>query len=221
MYRVENAIPAIINKDLFDEVQAEKHRRREAGATANWSITTSCFTSRIKCGMCHMSYSRSGKRSSADRINYIWICRTKRDGKKRTRGRTCTNKSIPEPTLHEVCCEILGLEHFDSELFDEQVERIEIPEPHRILFYLRDGRVIDRQWVSRQREKAWDPERRAEWGKLQTTLWDEERRMKAAERMRERATPKQRQTQSQKMKAWWADPINVEKAAARRGQENS
>lgn len=117
-----------------------------------------------------------------------------------------------------MCREVLDLDQFDSETFEQRVERIEIPEPHRIIFYLRDGRIIDREWVSRQREKAWSPERRAKWGQHQTALWDEERRMQAAARMRLRATPKQRAERSQKMKDWWANPDNAKKAMARRKQ---
>lgn len=56
MYRVEGAIPSIIDQETFDAVQKERERRREAGALANWSIPSSCFTSRIECGICQKNY---------------------------------------------------------------------------------------------------------------------------------------------------------------------
>lgn len=223
MYRVENAIPAIIDKDTFEAVQEERQRRREAGALANWSIPTTCFTSKIKCGLCQMNYSRSGKRSTNGRLNYTWICRTIRDGKKRTRGRTCSNKSIPEATLKDVCCEVLGIDTFNPETFENEVGSITMPGPNRLTFHLRSGETIDREWVSRQREKWWSADRRAEWSERQRTQWTDSRRQAAAERMRLRATPQQRENHSRKMKAWWADPENAERMAALRrnqGGEN-
>ena len=219
MYRVENAIPAIIDKDTFEAVQAERQRRRAAGALANWSIPTSCFTSKIKCGLCEMNYSRSGSRSTKGKINYTWICRTKRDGKKRTRGRTCSNKSIPEATLKEVCCEVLGIDTFNPETFESQVESVTMLGPNLIRFHLKTDGVIDREWVSRQRIKAWDEERRSKWGEQVRQRWDERRRQEASERMRRQATPERRENHSRKMKAWWADPENAERMASLRQKQ--
>ena len=45
-YFVENTHEAIIPMEVYQAVQAEKARRRELGALANWSINTSCFTSK-------------------------------------------------------------------------------------------------------------------------------------------------------------------------------
>lgn len=171
MYLVNDAIPAIITKELFDTVQAEIALRRDLGARANWSIPTTCFTSKIKWSRCGKSYARSGKRLTNGTINYVWICRTKRDGAKRSKGRTCDNKMIPEPTLHEVCCEVLDIDEFDPDIFEQRVERIEIPGPNLITFHLSDGTVIERGWQSKQRAKAWSKERRAAWGEYQKQRW--------------------------------------------------
>ncbi|MEW6903276.1 recombinase family protein [Trueperella pyogenes] len=175
MYRVENAIPAIISTEVFAKVQVERKRRRDAGAHANWSIPTSCFTSKLTCGICGRNYARSGKRSTTDKINYMWICRTRRDGVKRTGGRTCTNKSIPEDTLKEVCSEVLGIDEFSPDVFEQQVERIIMPAPDRITFHLRDGQIIDREWQSQQRLKAWPAERRKAWSEYQKAQWAKKR----------------------------------------------
>lgn len=79
-YWVENTHEAIIPLDVYQAVQAEKARRRELGALANWSINTSCFTSKIKCGCCGKSYQRSNRKGRKDpNANYtIWICGTRR-----------------------------------------------------------------------------------------------------------------------------------------------
>ena len=175
MYRVENAIPAIINTETFAAVQAERKRRRDAGAHANWSIPTSCFTSKLTCSICGKNYARSGKRSTADKVNYVWMCRTRRDGVKRTGGRTCTNKTIPEATLKDVCCAVLGLDEFSPDVFEQQIERITMATPNRITFHLHNGRVIDREWQSQQRLKAWTPERRKAWSEYQKAQWAKKR----------------------------------------------
>ena len=216
MYRVENAIPAIISPGLFHQVQVERQRRRDAGSRANWSIPTTCFTSNIKCGMCGMSFSRSGKRSTNGQVNYIWICRTKRDGKKRTGGRTCTNKNIPEPTLQDLCAEVLGLDEFDPSIFEARIARIEMPTPNRAIFHFKDGTMVHRDWVSLQRQKAWNPQRRASWGEHQKTLWDQQRRDETAKRMRNQATPEWREAHAKKMKEWWANPDNAKHEGKRR-----
>lgn len=213
MYRVENAIPAIISTETFTAVQTERQRRRDEGARANWSIPTSCFTSKITCGICKKSYSRSGKRSTNGQVNYVWVCRTKRDGVKRSGGRTCTNKSIPEPTLRDLCAEVLGTNVFDAEVFERRVEQVVVPEPNRAVFHLSCGEVIDHEWHSQQRLRAWDADRRATWGEYQRAQWDQDRREKTAERMRKRATPERRKSHSNKMKEWWSEPANAKRMA--------
>ncbi|VEI13836.1 Transposon Tn3 resolvase [Trueperella bialowiezensis] len=213
-YLVKNAIPAIIDHDTFQKVQEEIAQRRELGARANWSIPTTCFTSVIKCGRCGMSYSRSGKRSTNGNINYVWLCRTKRNGPKRSKGRTCDNKMIPEPTLQEVCCEVLNIDQFDPDTFSQRVKHIEIPGPNLITFHLADGTIIEREWQSNQRAKSWTTERRKEWGEYQKQRWTDDMRAKRGEQTRRRATPQRRAEHSQKMRQWYANPENKAKHQA-------
>ena len=79
-YWVENTHEAIIPMEVYQAVQEEKARRRELGVFANWSINTSCFTSKIKCGRCGKSYQRSNRKGRKDPdANYtVWICGTRR-----------------------------------------------------------------------------------------------------------------------------------------------
>lgn len=174
MYRVENAIPPIIPPALFERVQAEKQRRRELGAHANWSIPTTCFTSVIKCALCGMSYSRSGqRRPSTGEVSYIWICRTKRDGTKRTGGRRCTAKNIPEIILHETLATALGLASFDPEIFTQRVEKIEMNERQEFTIHYRNGQKQTVEWTSDLRQRCWTPERRNQWADLHRKRWQD------------------------------------------------
>lgn len=62
-YLVENTHEAIIDKEIFDYVQQEMARRQKLGAIANKSIPTTCFTSKLECGLCHRHYVHTMKYS--------------------------------------------------------------------------------------------------------------------------------------------------------------
>ena len=162
-YFVENTHEAIIPMEVYQAVQAEKARRRELGALANWSINTSCFTSKIKCGRCGKSYQRSNRKGRKDpSYNYtIWVCGTR----KKTGNADCQNKDIPETMLKEACATVLGLAEFDETAFSEQIDHIEIPAPNEMVFYFKDGRIIPHRWKSTMRKDCWTDERRAAKGK--------------------------------------------------------
>ena len=72
-YWVENTHEAIIPLETYRAVQEERKRRRELGVFANWSINTSCFTSKIKCPICGKNYRRSGKRQRKDPNEVYYI----------------------------------------------------------------------------------------------------------------------------------------------------
>ena len=162
-YWVENTHEAIIPMEVYQTVQAEKTRRRELGALANWSINTSCFTSKIKCGCCGKSYQRSNRKGRKDpNANYtIWICGTRR----KSGNAHCRNKDIPETMLKQACATVLCLDEFDESVFSEQIERIEVPAPNEMLFYFKDGHTVPHHWESTLRKDCWTDERRAAKGR--------------------------------------------------------
>lgn len=162
-YWVENTHEAIIPMEVYQAVQEEKARRRELGVFANWSINTSCFTSKIKCGRCGKSYQRSNRKRRKDpNANYaVWICGTRR----KTGNAQCQNKDIPEPMLKEACTAVMGLAEFDGTIFSEQVDHIEIPAPNEMVFYFKDGRIVPHHWESTMRKDCWTDERRAAKGR--------------------------------------------------------
>ena len=162
-YWVENTHEAIIPMEVYQAVQEEKARRRELGVFANWSINTSCFTSKIKCGRCGKSYQRSNRKGRKDPdANYtVWICGTRR----KTGNAQCQNKDIPEPMLKEAYAAVMGLAEFDETIFSEQVDHIEIPAPNEMVFYFKDGRIVPHRWQSTMRKDCWTDERRAAKGR--------------------------------------------------------
>ena len=64
-YWVENTHEAIIDKATFDYVQAEMERRKELGPLANKSLNITCFTGKIKCEKCGLSFVRSTRTNRA------------------------------------------------------------------------------------------------------------------------------------------------------------
>ena len=162
-YWVENTHEAIIPMEVYQAVQEEKARRRELGVFANWSINTSCFASKIKCGRCGKSYQRSNRKGRKDPdANYtVWICGTRR----KTGNAQCQNKDIPEPMLKEACTAVLGLDEFDETVFSEQINHIEIPAPYEMVFYFKDGRIVPHRWQSTMRKDCWTDDRRAAKGR--------------------------------------------------------
>ena len=163
-YWVENTHEAIIPMEIFQAVQKERQRRRELGVLANWSINTSCFTSKIKCPICGKSYRRSGKRQrkNPNEVYYIWICRTKSE----KGAKFCDAKSIPEKKLKAVCAEALGLNEFDETQFLERVRQITVIGDDTLEFYFTDGTVLQKKWKSTAKTDRWTVERRNAWGEL-------------------------------------------------------
>lgn len=161
-YFVENTHEAIIPMETYHKVQEERKRRRELGALANWSIHTTCFTSRIKCGICGKSYRRSGKKSKAhpEHVYYVWICRTKSEHG----AKACPAKIVPEETLKSVCADVLGTDGFDEEAFKSKIEKIAVIGDDILEFHFFDGTVIRKRWQSTAKKDWWTEERRLEWG---------------------------------------------------------
>ena len=134
-YFVENTHEAIIPIEVYQAVQNEKARRRELGVFANWSIKTTCFTSKIKCPHCGCSYVHN-KRTKNGNLQEYWNCGAK---KKKKVGDGCpVGGTISQKSLIKACTEVLGLTEFDEDVFLEQIDHIDVPEKYTLKFYFRD-----------------------------------------------------------------------------------
>lgn len=67
-YYVENTHEAIIPKDEWDAVQEEFKRRKELGPFGNKSLNTCCFTGKIKCPHCGVSYMHNRRRDRGNEL---------------------------------------------------------------------------------------------------------------------------------------------------------
>jgi hypothetical protein len=190
VYLVEGAHEAIIDKATFDAVQTEVVRRRELGVFANWSISTTVFTAKIKCEKCGASFHRKSRKRANGTTARHWRCGT--IDKKRGAVHA---KDIPEDKIIQAATEVFGLEEFDEAVFAEVVYQITVPEDFAITFHLTDGTVVTKRWQPTAKKDSWTPEWRKAHG----------------ERMRKRIYSEEEcNRRSERMKAYWAKIRNQE-----------
>lgn len=152
-YYVEDTHEAIIDKATFDYVQQEMARRKELGPLANKSLNTTCFTGKIKCGVCGRSYVHdTNHKERGGKDGYACMS-------KKISGTSCGAKGlIPTRILKQECAAVLGLDSFDEQAFLDNVDKIIVPAYHVLEFHLKDGRVITRHWVSTAKKDCWTEE---------------------------------------------------------------
>ena len=149
-YFVEADHEAIIEKELFYKAREERNRR---AVNVGINSPTSALTGMIKCGDCGRNY----RRKAASRC-VKWCCTTFNDKGKRF----CpTSKMIPEDTVIEAICTVLGIDSFDEELFLDRVDRIEACEGNLLRFYFKKGGMAEYVWKDRSRAESWTPEMKA------------------------------------------------------------
>ena len=86
-YYVEQSHPAIVSPEVFDEVQHELKRRREARYVGR----SGCFSSKIVCGECGSYYGRKVWHSNDKYRTVIWRCQHKYDN-----GEPCKTPHVTE-----------------------------------------------------------------------------------------------------------------------------
>ena len=111
--------------------------------------TRSAFTGKIRCAKCGKNYKR-GKHG--DRV--FWNCSTYL-----TKGAAvCRCSQIPEPLLYQMATEVLGLDEFDPEVFENRITVIEAHDNNILVFCFADGTPCVKRWQHRSRAESWTPE---------------------------------------------------------------
>ena len=158
-YYAENTHPAIIEQATFDAVQGEVARRRDLGVFANWSINTTCFTSKIICDICDRPFHRSTRSRTNGKFK-VWVCANRKEGK----PHDCKVNDLPEYILEKVSAEVLSLDEFDADAFAQQIERIVVPASNTLVYHFYNGNIVPKEWRSTAKKDWWTPERRRLWG---------------------------------------------------------
>ena len=89
-YYVEQSHPAIVSPEVFDEVQQELKRRREARYVGR----SGCFSSKIVCGECGSYFGRKVWHSNDKYRAVIWRCQHKYDN-----GEPCKTPHVTEDQI--------------------------------------------------------------------------------------------------------------------------
>lgn len=147
-YYAEGTHEAIIDEATFAVAQERAALMLQA-ADKRPRPTRSAFTGKIRCAKCGKNYKR-GKHG--DRV--FWNCSTYL-----TKGAAvCRCSQIPEPLLYQMATEVLGLDEFDSEVFENRITVIEARDNNTLVFCFADGTPCVKRWQHRSRAESWTPE---------------------------------------------------------------
>lgn len=147
-YLVADDHEAIIDRETFERVQALIAEKRKKGVWANKALHLTCFTGKLKDPFTNKSYYRHPRKNGA----VYW------ESHGEVRG------SIREKTLKKITAEVLGLECFDENIFLDMIDHIEIPKPHTLIFFFKDGKTASRTWEDLAFDYPWTEEQKRELG---------------------------------------------------------
>lgn len=93
-YYVEDSHPAIVSKEVYDLVQEEFEKRKEAKGL---KTSNSCFSGKIVCGECGSFYGSKTWHSTSKYKKTIWRCNHKYDGDK-----VCSTPHLDEDEIKKL-----------------------------------------------------------------------------------------------------------------------
>ena len=148
-YYAEDTHDAIISKETFDAVQAERTRRAARFGNHTGTRQFYPFTGKMVCAVCGKNYRRKVITSGV-----VWICETfDRIGKA-----ACASKQVPEETLKGAAAKAMGMVEFVEAVFRERVESILVCNGNKLVFRFRDGTETTQHWKDRSRSQSWTDE---------------------------------------------------------------
>lgn len=180
-YFVENTHEPIIDMETFQYVQDEIARRKELGALANKSLNTCCFTGKIKCPHCGVSYMHN-KRTDRGGCLEFWSC-----GSSKKKGGHCEiGGSINHENLKKACAEVLGMAEFDGALFRKTVDYISVLTDKDLEIHKNDGTVTAAVYAPPAPKRLpRTEEQKAHMRSLMKAKWTPERKAEMSERMKQ------------------------------------
>ena len=118
------------------------------------NLNTYAFTSKIKCNLCGKNYRRKIAASGTKYEKPVWMCPTFNTyGKK-----CCPSSQIPEEILETISAEVLGISHFDKNIFEEKIKQIIVPNKGALYFIFKDGSQVKKTWNYPSRSESWTEE---------------------------------------------------------------
>jgi len=83
----------------------------------------------------------------------------------------CGHSGIEENLLKSISAEVLEIEGFDEAVFTEKVDHISVISNSELVFNLKDGRKVTRQWQFKRRQPPWSEERKKSQGEKMKQAW--------------------------------------------------
>ncbi len=146
MWKVEEAHEPIIDSATFTKVQKEL-KRREKKATLREEDNP--FQKMIVCHYCGRHFCRK-----LERGKFHYVCNTYdklgKDG--------CPNKKLPLWVLEKLTKEVLGIEEFSESFFKERIDHIEAFNDNKLVYYFKNGKIVEKEWKYPSRSESWTPE---------------------------------------------------------------
>jgi hypothetical protein len=156
-YFVRDSHEAILDRETYDRLLAERKRRAEKylPVESRGPRRVYPFTGKLVCGHCGANFRRKTVHDG-DKCRVFWIC-----GTFNNKGKThCNARQIPEAILEGAAAQALGIAEFNAELFKEAVSGISAPEDGILFFSLKSGADIRVEWENKSRRYSWTPEMR-------------------------------------------------------------
>lgn len=148
-YFVENTHEAIIPMEMFERVQEEMERRKNAGAIGNPAIPTSELTGRIRCAHCNRSFQRGTRKLVSGKVKH-WRCATRKAGQ----GNPCQTGDIDDSIIKDMIRDVLNLPEYDPRKVEE-IQYIDIVKKEKIIFYLVNGNIVEKPYPIMDKRKAY------------------------------------------------------------------
>ena len=150
-FLAEDTHEGIIDKETYQAVR-EEIKRRTSNKHPPKTIPEYPFRGMIHCGNCGANFRRKKTKTEI-----FWRCATNLGQK----DYPCSMKGVPERILEELVIKALQLDAFDSDIFQEKVKEIMIPEANKVRIILKNGKEKEYSWQDRSRSESWTDEMRA------------------------------------------------------------
>lgn len=142
------------------EARAAKSTYSKKNPRSSGNIT--CFTGKINCNKCGQNLRRNtSTRVSGEKARH-WRCPPHID---------CGHSGLEENLLKTISSDFLSIETFDENIFKENIESITVVSNTELLFQLKDGCKITKQWQFKRRQPAWSEERKKRQGEKLREAW--------------------------------------------------
>ena len=156
-YLVTDNHAPIISRETFEKVQKKIKESYEFNPAAHRIVKPSCFSAKVICGKCGRNFVKGlAKSNRHDGLQEHWYCFGK------LRKKNCDARNISGHRLRLACCEILGLDAFDENVFARTVEKILTTDTDVLEFHFYDGTIKTARihYFSQEEKKYTDPHRK-------------------------------------------------------------